>query len=100
MPASLNANQKRYLRSLAHGLKPVVMVGAKGITDSLVTELDLALAHHELIKVKVAADDRESRDQSIAALFERVDASVVQRIGNIAVAWRRNPSKPQIELPR
>jgi len=99
MPASLTSPQKRYLRSLAHGLKPVVMVGAKGVTDSLVAELDLALAHHELIKVKVAAEDRDSRDQSIVDLFARVDAVVVQRIGNVAVAYRHNPLKPQIELP-
>ncbi len=100
MPAALSSSQKRYLRSLAHGLKPVVMVGAKGITDSLVAELDAALAHHELIKVKIAAEDRESRDAAVVELFERVDAAVVQRIGNIAVAFRRNPQKPQIELPR
>ncbi len=99
MPATLSSNQKRYLRSLAHGLKPVIMVGAKGVTDSLVAELDLALAHHELIKVKVAAGDREARDQSIAALFARVDAAVVQRIGNIAVAYRHNPERVQIVLP-
>ncbi len=100
MPVALSPTQKRFLRGLAHGLKPVVMVGAKGITDNVVNELDLALTHHELIKVKVAAEDREARDSSIVELFARVDASVVQRIGNVAVAYRRHPEKPQIVLPR
>jgi RNA-binding protein len=100
MPAKLSSAQQRHLRSLAHALKPVVMVGAKGVTDSLVAELDLALAHHELIKIKIAAEDREARDQAVHDLLARVDASLVQRIGNIAVAYRASPDKPQIVLPR
>ena len=56
----LNANQKRYLRGCAHDLKPVILVGQKGITDALLKELDLALAHHELVKVRLADDDRDS----------------------------------------
>ena len=68
MATALGNAQKRYLRGLAHDLKPVLLVGAKGITDNLVAEADGALAHHELVKVRVVADDRELRDEWIAEL--------------------------------
>ena len=99
MPAAVSNAQKRCLRGLAHDLKPIILVGAKGVTDGLVSELELALGHHELLKVKLAADDRETRDAWIAELVERSDAVLVQRIGNIAVLYRR-AEKPQIVLPR
>ncbi|KAA2285755.1 ribosome assembly RNA-binding protein YhbY [Arenimonas fontis] len=100
MPAALSNPQKRYLRGLAHGLKPVLMVGAKGITEPLAAEADLALEHHELVKVKVAAGDRELRDRWIAELCERSGAALVDRIGNVAVLYRRSREKPLIALPR
>lgn len=100
MPLPLTASQKRHLRSLAHGLKPVILVGAKGVTDSLVAELDLALGHHELVKIKIAAEDREARDAAVSGLLARVDAALVQRIGNVAVAFRPSAERPQIILPR
>ncbi len=100
MPQPLTAAQKRYLRGLAHDLKPVILVGGKGISDGLVAELDGALAHHELVKIKVAAEDREARDALIGELLARVDAALVQRIGNVAVAYRRAAEQPRITLPR
>ena len=74
MSTALSNPQKRYLRGLAHDLKPIVMVGAKGITPSLVAELDQALDQHELVKVKVAAEDRETRDAWIADLAGQSEA--------------------------
>ena len=100
MTLPLTSSQKRHLRSLAHGLKPVVMVGGKGITPSLIAELDAALSHHELVKIKIAAEDRDARDESLTALVQQVGGSLVQRIGNVAVLWRRSDTRPQIELPR
>ena len=100
MSASLSSNQKRYLRGLAHDLRPVILVGAKGVGDSLIAELDLALDHHELVKVRVAAEDREARDAMVAQLVERSGAALVQRIGNVACLYRANAEKPQIALPR
>lgn len=100
MPVALSSHQKRYLRGLAHPLKPVILMGAKGLGDALVAELDLALAHHELVKVKLAAEDREARDALVAELVERSGAALVQRIGNVACLYRPNPDAPQIELPR
>lgn len=100
MPNALSNAQKRYLRGLAHDLKPVVQVGAKGISDALIAELDLALTQHELIKIKIAAEDRETRDQWIATLAEKSAAALVDRIGHTAVLYRCNPEKPLVILPQ
>jgi RNA-binding protein len=100
MPTTLAASQKRYLRSLAHSLKPVILVGAKGVSPSVLSELDGALEHHELIKVRVVAEDRETRDAWIDALLEGSDAVLVQRIGHIACLYRPRLKDPAIVLPR
>ena len=100
MAAALSNPQKRYLRGLAHDLKPVILVGAKGITDSLVAETGLAIERHELIKVRVAAGDRELRDEWIGDLCARADAALVARIGNMAVLYRRSQDNPLIVLPK
>lgn len=100
MPTALSNAQKRYLRGLAHDLKPVILVGAKGVTAGLVAELDLALEQHELIKIKVAAEDRETRDAWIAELVEKSDAAHVSRIGHTAVLYRRSKNKPLVILPK
>lgn len=100
MPAPLTSNQKRYLRGLAHPLKPGILVGAKGVTEALLAELDLALDHHELVKVRIAAEDRDAREAGVAILLERSGAQLVQRVGNIACLFRRNPEAPQVPLPR
>ncbi|ALG68690.1 ribosome assembly RNA-binding protein YhbY [Beggiatoa leptomitoformis] len=96
---SLTTHQTRYLRSLAHALKPVVMIGNKGITDSLLAELDNALNFHELIKVSIASDDREARREVTQALCEASGAETVQLIGRISVLYR--PAQPaRIVLPK
>lgn len=100
MAATLPAAQKRYLRGLAHPLKPILQVGAKGVTESVLAELAYTLDHHELLKVKFAAEDRETRDAWIGELVERAGVVLVQRIGNTAVIYRRHPENPQIVLPR
>lgn len=98
--ASLSNSQIRYLRSLAHALKPVVMVGQHGLRESVMDEIGIALDHHELIKVKVSVGDKEERDALIAVITSQTGAELVQRIGNMAVLFRRNRKKPKIVLPR
>src|SRR5689334_20297156 len=98
-PALTNA-QIRFLRGQAHDLKAMLQAGGKGINDALVSEVGQALDQHELIKVKVPADDREVRDAMIADLAERTGAALVQRIGHTAVLFRPNPEKRRIVLPR
>lgn len=97
---ALTSSQKRYLRSLAHALKPVILVGGKGISDGLIAELDLALERHELLKAKVAAEDRDQRDAWIVQLAQRSGAELIQRVGNTATLFRPNREAPRIVLPR
>ena len=77
-----------------------MQVGGKGVTDALIAELDGALEHHELIKVKVGAADREERDAMIDLLAERTGAALVQRIGHTAILYRQSKDRRQIVLPR
>lgn len=100
MTVELTPAQNRFLRGQAHGLKAMLQVGGKGLTDAVVAEVEGALEHHELIKVKVAAADREERDALVGALAERSGAALVQRIGHVAVLYRPNSEKRQIILPR
>jgi RNA-binding protein len=100
MPTELTAVQTRFLRGQAHGLKAILQVGGKGITDALVAEIDGALEYHELIKVKVAGDDRDVREAMIGEIALRTDAALVQRIGHTAVFYRQARDKRQIVLPR
>jgi RNA-binding protein len=98
--APLTASQKRYLRGLAHDLKAVIQVGQKGVTPALLSELDSALAFHELIKIKLAGDDRESRSEAIEQIRASSGAEVVQTIGKVACFYRFNPDRAQFDLPR
>lgn len=96
----LTSAQTRFLRGQAHGLKAMLQVGGKGLTDALVGEVDGALEHHELIKVKVGGDDREARDAVIGELADRTGSALVQRIGHTAVLYRPSKDRRQIVLPR
>ena len=100
MPTHLSAAQTRFLRSQAHDLKAMLQVGGKGVTEALLAEIDLALEHHELIKIKVGAEDRDARDAMIDDLAERTGAALVQRIGHTAILYRPSKDKRQIVLPR
>ena len=102
MPSAvqLTSAQTRFLRGQAHDLSAMLQVGGKGITDALVAEVSAALEQHELIKVKVAAEDREVRDAMIKDLADRAEAALVQRIGHTAVLYKPSKDKRQIVLPR
>jgi len=100
MPIALTSAQIRFLRGQAHGLKAMLQVGGKGVTPSVIAEIDGALEIHELIKVKVGADDRESREAMIGELTDKAGAALVQRIGHVAILYRQSKDKRQIVLPR
>lgn len=84
----LSEPQKRQLRKLAHEMKPLIIIGNAGFSEGVANELEQTLEHHELIKVRVNAGDREERDAMIAAILEKSRAQLVQRIGHIAVLYR------------
>lgn len=98
----LSEHQKKHLRGLGHHLKPLIMVGDAGLSDSLLAEYDATLDHHELIKVRVRAGDRDARDAIIDTLCDKSRATLIQRIGNVALLYRPNLSKKpekRLKLP-
>lgn len=97
---ALSPSQRRYLRSLAHDLHPVILLGAKGATEAVLKELDLALSHHELVKVKLSGGDKDERQQQIDFLAGGTHSESVQQIGHIVVLFRRNEDEPKLALPR
>ncbi|HCB14501.1 MAG TPA: ribosome assembly RNA-binding protein YhbY [Gammaproteobacteria bacterium] len=94
---TLTHSQKRHLKALAHHRKPVVIIGNNGVTSAIRLEIHQALNHHELIKVRVNAEDRDTREKMIEDLCAGSGATLVQRIGHIAVLFRHNPEAPRIE---
>lgn len=95
-----NKKQLKHLLALSHTLQPVVRIGQKGVTEAVTAELDSALAHHELIKIKVAYGDREERKTIVATLASERDAHIIQQIGQVAVLFKRNHEKPAIFFPK
>jgi RNA-binding protein len=100
MPVALTAAQTRFLRGQAHDLKALLQIGNKGITPAFIAELDAVLEQHELVKVKVAGEDRDARDAMIDDLADKADAALVQRIGHTAVLYRPSKERRHIVLPR
>lgn len=96
---TLTEPQRKLLRGLAHPLKPLIRVGNAGLSEALLKELDLQLAHHELLKVRLAAPSREERDGALADLAARSGSALVTRIGNVAVLYRPRSDEPRIQLP-
>lgn len=96
----LTEAQRKHLRRLAHDRKVIVQTGSNGITEPLLKELRSALAHHELLKVKVVAADREEREAMVAELCEQTGAELVQRIGHVATLFKRNTDDPKIQFPK
>jgi RNA-binding protein len=95
----LSDAQRKYLRRLGHDLNPVVLVGNSGLGPNLLAELEGALGHHELVKVRARVGDRAARDQLLAELATSTRSEMVQRIGHVALFYRANPEKTKILLP-
>ena len=96
---NLTNKQKQHLKGLAHHLKPIIQLGANGLTEGVLAEIDNAIAHHELIKVKVATSDREMKKLIIEAIVRETGAIKVQTIGHILVIYKQS-DEPSITLPR
>ena len=96
---TLSEKQLRFLRARAHALKPVLQIGQQGVTAGVCAEAERALHDHELIKVRIQAAERAARDQLIAELVERTASALVQRIGHIAVLFKRRPGFSRLPLP-
>ncbi|MBK8453536.1 MAG: YhbY family RNA-binding protein [Thiofilum sp.] len=92
----LKETQKKRLRTLAHALNPVVLIGQHGLKPTTLEEINIALDHHQLIKVKLSVGDRELRDELIEEILAHSQALLIQRVGNVAVLYRRNKEHPDL----
>lgn len=88
--STLKIQERKRLRQIGHALQPVVMIGSQGLSDSVVEETLRALNDHELIKVKVAVENREERASLIEQLSSRTNAHNVQQIGKIVLLYKKS----------
>ena len=88
----INAQKRQQLKANAHHLQPVVTIGAKGLTDNVILEIDGALTAHELIKVKIAGADKTLRVEMADKIAVAIRCLVVGHIGNIAILYRKKPN--------
>ena len=96
---TINKNQIQYLKGVAHPLKPVVLLGSNGLTEAVVAEIDYALNHHELIKVKIPTDDRETKGLIVDAICRETQSIKIQVIGKTLIIYRQSEEK-KIRIPK
>ena len=93
----LAPTQRRALRAAAHHLNPVVSISQKGLTPSVLAEIDHCLRAHELIKLRLYGIEREDRDALFAEICTALSCVAVQHIGNLLVLWRENPKDAAVQ---
>ena len=87
----LNPGERKALKARAHKLEPVVIIGAKGLTDDVVAEIERALNAHELIKIRAAGLERDQREVALDSICARTGAEPVQQVGKVFVIFRKKP---------
>lgn len=93
MSVTLDKSTRLALKKQAHHLKPIVQSGAAGLSDAVLAEIDRALTDHELVKIKLATDDKVSFKAEVEQACAGLDAVCVQQIGRTATLYRPNPEK-------
>jgi RNA-binding protein len=94
---SLAGYQRKHLRELAHGLKPVVQVGKEGVNAAVLAAVEQALLDHELIKVRLhEPEDKKALARELAA---GADAELCGLVGHTVILYRPHPEKPRLRLP-
>lgn len=96
---NLNKKQIQHLKGLAHHLKPVILLGSNGLTEAVVAEIDYALNHHELIKIKIPTEDHETKALIVEAICRETNAIKVQVIGKTLIIYRQSEEK-KIHIPK
>lgn len=96
----LTGKQRKHLRGLAHGLKPLIHVGGKGLTPELLHQLDEALEHHELVKIKFL-DFKDEKNELTAEMASKLGCAEAGTIGHHVIVYRpaRDPEKRSIKIP-
>ena len=99
MPLQLSSVELRTLKARAHALEPTVLVGGSGLTTAVAGEIDRSLNAHELVKVRILGDNRETREDILRRICDDLGASPVQHIGKILVVYRPKPEAPMKTKP-
>ena len=97
--SKLSNNQVKHLKGLAHALKPVIMIGDKGLTEPVMDELKIALESHELIKINIRAEDRKDKEKMIEKIIKRTQSNKVQTIGGKLVIFKAS-KEAKIAIPK
>ncbi len=97
-PPEITSKQRRHLRSLAHGLKPIVLIGNNGVSEAVVKKVNIELANHELIKVRFSDGCEQNAREGGPGLADQTGSHLAQVIGRIAVLYRRREKDPEIQL--
>lgn len=96
----LSSHERSALRSQAHSLHPVVLIGDKGLTEAVLKEIDRSLTAHELIKVRAGGEEREAREAMLAAICDRLGAAPVHHLGKVFILYRPQPEEQESDKPR
>jgi RNA-binding protein len=96
---NLNKKQIQYLKGVAHALKPVVLLGNNGLTEAVIAEIDYALNHHELIKIKIPTDNKETKGLIVEAICRETSATKIQVIGKTLIIYRQSKEQ-KIRVPK
>jgi putative YhbY family RNA-binding protein len=90
----LSPAERKLLKSRAHALKPVVAIGNEGLSAAVLKEIETSLRAHDLIKIRVTADEREARQALLGEICKRSGAAPVQHIGKILIVYRKSQETP------
>ncbi|MFZ4077510.1 MAG: YhbY family RNA-binding protein [Legionellaceae bacterium] len=88
----MKPSERQVLKAKAHNLKPVILMGAKGLTQAVLDETDIALLTHELIKIKINGQEKDDRQLTATAICDKLHAELIQMIGSMAIIYRKNIS--------
>lgn len=94
----LTGKQKNYLRGLAHNINPIITIGSNGLSEAVLNELKMALDFHELLKIKLPADDKAAKASLMATICTETDSEPVQLIGRVGVIYKQS-EKQKIIIP-
>jgi len=93
----LRGSQRKFLRGLAHRIRPIVLIGGSGITEAVVEAVDRALLDHELIKVRMRQP--EDKKAMAAELAKQTGSQLCGVVGHMAILYKAHPKQPRISLP-
>lgn len=94
----LTPNQRKFLKSTAHELKPVVMIGSAGLTEAVIKEINRALAAHELVKIRLLNEERQERETWLNEICQQLGCAPVQHIGKLLLVYKPAET-PRLVLP-